>query len=124
MRKKIRETGTPRVPVKLRNYFFLFYDSDISNIGEVPLRKNQKSQGFVAPFETIYDGVPIVAVLSVSGEDLQYRCFSKVNYVKVDAVFATNYHFQIIETGETYLFSLVITFTPRRILNLDLITLL
>ncbi len=78
-KKKIRETGMPRVPVKLRYYFFLFYDSNISNIGEVPLRKKQTSQGFVASFETIHDGVPILAVLSVSGEDLQYRYFNKVN---------------------------------------------
>ncbi len=90
---------------ELRYYLFLFYDSDISNIGEVPLRKNQTSQGFVASFEIIYDVLPIVAVLSVSGEDLQYRCFSKVNYVKVDVVFATNYHIQITDTGETYLVS-------------------
>jgi hypothetical protein len=66
---------------ELRYYLFLFYDSDISNIGEVPLRKNQTSQGFVASFETIYDGVPILAV------------------------FATNYHIQITDTGETYLVS-------------------
>jgi hypothetical protein len=66
------------------------------------LRKNQTSQGFVASFETIYDGVPILAVLSVSGEDLQYQYFNKVNYVKVDAVDATNYHIQITKTGETY----------------------
>jgi hypothetical protein len=72
MRKKNPGNWYATCSVQTALLFFLFYDSDISNIGEVPLRKNQTSQGFVASFETIHDGVPIVAVLSVSGEDLQY----------------------------------------------------
>ncbi len=65
--------------------------------------KSQRHGDLSRRLKTIYDGVPIVAVLYVSAEGLQHRCFNKVNYVKVDAVFATNFHIQITETGETYL---------------------
>jgi hypothetical protein len=95
----------PRAPFKLRYYSFPFYNTDISSIGEVPLSRVQTSRGFIALFEKISDGEPVLTVLSVIGEDLQHRCFSTVYYVKIviepdiDAVFANKYHFQIIETG-------------------------
>jgi hypothetical protein len=56
-------------------------------------------------FEKIYEGEPIFDVFSVFGEDLQYRCFSKLHHMStvsqsdIDAVFASNYCIQIIETG-------------------------
>jgi hypothetical protein len=58
----------------------------------------QISQGFVALFENNY-------VFYVCGEDLYHRCFNSVYHVRIvskpdiDVVFATNYCFQIIETG-------------------------
>ncbi len=49
--------------------------------------------GIVALFEKIYDDEPILTAFSVSDEDLQYHCSSKVYYVKtvpqsdIDSVF-------------------------------------
>jgi hypothetical protein len=49
--------------------------SDAPNVGEVPLPKLQTSRGFVALFEKIYDGEPIITVVSNIGEDV-HRCFN------------------------------------------------
>jgi hypothetical protein len=43
----------------------------------------QLSLGFIALFEKIYDGKPILTVISNIGEDVQYRCFNLVYYVKI-----------------------------------------
>jgi hypothetical protein len=43
-------------------------------IGSLPML--QTSLGIVALFEKIYDGEPILTVLSNIGEDGQYRCFN------------------------------------------------
>jgi hypothetical protein len=64
--EKIRETCMPRAPFKLRYYSFPFYNTDISNIGEVPLSKVQTSRGFIALFEKISDGEPILTVFMLS----------------------------------------------------------
>jgi hypothetical protein len=42
----------------------------------------QISPGIIALFEKIYDEVLILTVFSNIGEDVQYRCFNKVRYVK------------------------------------------
>jgi hypothetical protein len=51
-----------------------FYRSitDHCNDAEVPLPKHQTSRGFFALFGKIYDGKPILAVISNIGED----CFN------------------------------------------------
>jgi hypothetical protein len=75
----------------------LAYHVVISNNAVNSVPKVQISQGFVA-FENNY-------VFSVSSEDLYHRCFNSVYHVRavlqpnIDIVFATNYCFQIIETG-------------------------
>jgi hypothetical protein len=79
--------------------------SDATNIGEVPLPKLQTSRGFVALFEKIYEGEPIITVISNIEKDVQYRCFNQVYDVKIlsqtDTVplFESNYRFQMTETG-------------------------
>ena len=42
----------------------------------------QISLGIIALFERIYDGEPIVTVISNIGEYVKYRCFNKVYDVK------------------------------------------
>jgi hypothetical protein len=49
--------------------------TDHCNDAEVPLPKHQTSRRFFALFEKIYDGEPILTVISNIGEDLQYRYF-------------------------------------------------
>jgi hypothetical protein len=46
-----------------------------SNIAIGSLPTLHISLGFFALFEKIYDGEPILAVISNMGEDVQYRCF-------------------------------------------------
>jgi hypothetical protein len=45
-----------------------------SNIAIDSLPTLQKSVGIFPLFEKIYDGEPIVTVVSNIGEDVQYRC--------------------------------------------------
>ncbi len=58
-----------------------------------------------ALFEQIYDGEPIVTVVSNIGEDVQYRCCKKVFFVKTVSqpdtmpILGYNYCLQMIETG-------------------------
>jgi hypothetical protein len=47
-----------------------------SNIAIVSLPILQTSHGLLALFEKIYYGDRIFAVISNSGEDVQYRCFN------------------------------------------------
>ena len=47
-----------------------------SNIAIDSLPTLQISVGIFALFEKIYDGEPIVTVVSNIGEDVQYRCFN------------------------------------------------
>ncbi len=59
----------------------------------------------VAEFEKIYDGEPILTVVSNIGEDVQYRCFNLVYDVKsvshpdTIALLGINCSLQIMETG-------------------------
>ncbi len=53
-----------------------------SNITVDSLPTLQISVGFIALFEKIYDGEPILTVISNIGEDVQYRCFNQVYYVR------------------------------------------
>ncbi len=56
-------------------------------------------------FEKIDDGELILTVFSNIGEDVQYRCFKCITYVKsvsqpdTIALLGNNYSLQIIETG-------------------------
>ena len=76
-----------------------------SNIAVGSLPTLQISLGIVALFEKIYDGEPILTVVSNIGEDVQYRCFNKVYDVKSVSqpdtmqILENNYCLQIIETG-------------------------
>jgi hypothetical protein len=47
-----------------------------SNIAVDSLQILQISVGIIALFEKIYDGEPILTVISNIGEDVQYRCFN------------------------------------------------
>ncbi len=47
-----------------------------SNIAIVSSPTLQLSLGINALFEKIYDGKPILTVISNIGEDVQYRCFN------------------------------------------------
>jgi hypothetical protein len=47
-----------------------------SNIAIDSLPTLQISLGIVALFEKIYDGEPILTVVSNIGENVQYRCFN------------------------------------------------
>ncbi len=47
-----------------------------SNIAFDSLPALQISVGIIALFEKIYDGEPILTVISDIGEDVQYRCFN------------------------------------------------
>jgi hypothetical protein len=42
----------------------------------------QMSLGIIALFEKVYYEVLILTIFSNIGEDVQYRCFNKVHYVK------------------------------------------
>jgi hypothetical protein len=42
----------------------------------------QISLGIITIFDKIYYGEPVFTFFSNIGEDVQYRCFNKVNYVK------------------------------------------
>ncbi len=65
----------------------------------------QISVEIVALFEKIYDGEPILTVVSNNREDVQYRCFNLVYDVKsvsqpyTIVLLGNNYSLQIIETG-------------------------
>jgi hypothetical protein len=47
-----------------------------SNIAIGSLQTLQISLGITALYEKIYDGQPILTVISNIGEDVQYRCFN------------------------------------------------
>jgi hypothetical protein len=76
-----------------------------SNIAIGSLPTIQISLGIVALFEKIYDGEPILTVVSNIGKDVQYLYFNKVYYVKSVSqpdnmpIFGSNYWFQMTETG-------------------------
>ncbi len=63
----------------------------------------QISLGIVL-FEKIY-GEPILSVFSVSGEDLQHRCYSTVHYERnvsqpdIEGIFENDFWFQMTEAG-------------------------
>ncbi len=67
-----------------------------SNIAIGSLPTLQISLETVALFEKIYDGEPILTVVSNIGEDVQHSCFNKVYDVKS---VSNNHCLQIIETG-------------------------
>ncbi len=62
----------------------------------------QISLEIVTLFEKIYDGEPIITVVSNIVEDVQYRCFKcdvkSVSQPDTIALLGTNYSFQIVET--------------------------
>ncbi len=76
-----------------------------SNIAIGSLPTLQISLGTVASFEKIYDGEPILTVVSNIGEDVQYHSFNKVHDVKSVSqpdtlpIVENNYCLHIIETG-------------------------
>jgi hypothetical protein len=76
-----------------------------SNIAIASLPTLQTSQGIVASFEKIYDGEPILTVVSIIGEDVQYRSFNLMYDVKSMSqpdtipIVENNYRLHIIETG-------------------------
>jgi hypothetical protein len=72
-------------------------------IGSLPTL--QIALGIVALFEKIYNGEPILTVVSDIGEDVQYRCFIKVYDEKSMSqpdtlpLFGNNFLLQMTETG-------------------------
>jgi hypothetical protein len=64
-------------------------------IGSLP--RLQISPGIIVLFEKIYDGQPILTVVSIIGEDVQYRHFNQVYDVKSGSqpntmpIFGNNY---------------------------------
>jgi hypothetical protein len=52
------------------------------NIAIDSLPTLQISLGIVALFEKIYDGEPILTVISNIAEEVQYRCFNEVYDIK------------------------------------------
>jgi hypothetical protein len=76
-----------------------------SNIAIGSLLTIQISLGIVPLFEKIYDGEPILHVISNNGEDVQYCCFNKVYDMKsvsqtdTMTILERNFCLQIIETG-------------------------
>jgi hypothetical protein len=76
-----------------------------SNIAFGSLPTLQTSQGIVALFEKIYDGEPILTIVWIIGEDVQYHSFNLMYDVKSVSqpdtipILENNYRLHIIETG-------------------------
>ncbi len=64
---------------KFRKLACLVVDSNITN-GSLP--SLQISVGIIALFEKIYNGEPILTIVSNIKEDVQYRCLNEVYDVK------------------------------------------